>query len=152
MLANDLVRYAVLPPQNGSATPEEELALARFQFARIHGERAKSWVVRVSEGLACAVDAALLEGIKACFPKKGKARLASVQPHLMAFYNRSRKRIPREGAWLVLAERERTCVARRSAQGGAGGPQGRAAAVEGRRERERCRASGEPLPALVLTA
>ena len=113
VLANKLVRYAIVPPQNGSATPEEELALARFQFARIHGERAKSWVVRVSEGLACAVDAALLEGIKACFPKKGKARLASVQPHLMAFYNRSRKRIPREGAWLVLAERERTCVARR---------------------------------------
>ena len=49
VLSNHFVRYAVLPAQDGAATPEEELALARFQFAKIHGERAKGWEVRVCE-------------------------------------------------------------------------------------------------------
>jgi hypothetical protein len=150
VLSNHFVRYAVLPEQTGAATPEEELALARFQFAKIHGERAKAWEVRVSEQLACAIDAALLEGLRSCFPKTGKARLASVQPHLMAAYNRARRRIPREGAWLVLAERGRTCLARLAASGWAWVHNGREADADELIERERSRSSGERLPALVL--
>ena len=45
---NHFVRYAIVPAQDGGATPEEELALARFQFSKIHGERAKGWEVRLS--------------------------------------------------------------------------------------------------------
>ena len=149
VLSNHFVRYAVLPQQHG-ISPEEELALARFQFAKIHGERAKAWEVRVCEGLACAIDAALLEGLRSCFPKTGKARLASVQPHLMAAYNRARRRIPREGAWLVLAERGRTCLARLAASGWAWVHNGREADADELIERERSRSSGERLPALVL--
>jgi hypothetical protein len=149
VLSNHFVRYAVLPPQDGSATPEEEIALARFHFTKIHGERVKGWEVRVSEGLACAIDTALLEGLKSCFVKT-KPRLASVQPALMAAYNRARRRIPREGAWLVLSESERTCLARLAPQGWASVHNGREAAAEELIERERSRASGEALPALVL--
>ena len=57
VLSNHFVRYALLPPQD-AVTPEEELALARFQFTKIHGERVKSWEVRVCERLACAIDSA----------------------------------------------------------------------------------------------
>lgn len=148
VLSNHFVRYAVLPEQD--ATAEEELALARFLFGKIHGERAKGWEVRVSEQLACAIDAALLEGLKACFPKSGKARLVSVQPHLMAAYNRARRRIPPEGAWLLLAERDRTCLARLAARGWASVHNGRETDGEELIERERSRASGESLPSLVL--
>lgn len=147
VLSNHHVRYAVVP-RGGAATPEEEMALARFHFTRIHGERAKGWEVRVSEGLACAIDAALLQDIRALF--KGKARLVSVQPSLMHAYNGARRKIPREGAWLVLAEKGRTCLARLAAQGWAwvhNGPQGD---VDELIERERNRSSGEPLPATVL--
>jgi len=155
VLSNHFVRYAVLPEQDGAATPEEELALARFQFAKIHGERAKAWEVRVSPEragaqLACAIDAALLEGLRGCFPKAGKARLVSVQPYLMAAFNRSRRSIPREGAWLLLAEPERTCLARVAPRGWASVHNGRETEAEELIERERSRASGERLPSLVL--
>ncbi|HEX6529500.1 MAG TPA: hypothetical protein VF004_06760 [Burkholderiales bacterium] len=147
VLSNHYVRYAVVPG-GGAAGAEEEIALARFHFTKIHGERAKEWEVRVSDGLACAIDAALLHEIKAVF--KGKARLVSVQPYLMHAYNGARRRIPREGAWLVLAEKGRTCLARLAAHGWAwvhNAPQGD---VDELIERERNRSSGEPLPATVL--
>jgi len=147
VLSNHFVRYAVLPAQQ-AATPDEELALARFQFARIHGERAKSWEVRVSEGLGCAIDAALLAEIRAIFKKDVK--LVSVQPYLMAAYNRSRTRIPREGAWLVLAEPERVCLARLAGRGWASVYNGRETDTDALIERERNRAGGETLPSLVL--
>ena len=143
VLSNHFVRYAVIPALDGAASREEELALARFHFARVHGERVKGWEVRLSPGtrLACAVDAALVEGLKAC---------ASVQPFLMWAFNRWRRRIPRSGAWLVLREPERVCV-------------GMVAGNDWRSvcnthfadhleiiERERRRAAGEALPELVL--
>jgi hypothetical protein len=154
VLSNHFARYALLPAQD-AASAEEELALARFQFVKIHGDRAKAWEVRVSPGhggaaLACAIDSALLQGLKSCFPRTAKARLVSVQPALMAAYNGARRRIPREGAWLVLAERERTCIARLGAKGWASVHNARETDVDGLLERERNRASGEPLPALVL--
>ena len=150
VLSNHFVRYAVLPDRGGAASADEELALARFHLAKIHGDRAKVWEVRVSDGLACAIDAALLEALKACFKAAGKARLVSVQPYLMAAYNRARNRIPREGAWLVLAESGRTCLARLAARGWAWVHNSRETDAEALLERERNRASGEPLPSTVL--
>jgi hypothetical protein len=154
VLSNHFARYTVVPPQEG-ASAEEEVALARFQFARIHGERAKAWEVRISRAgggprLACAIDASLLERLKARFPKGGRARLASVQPALMAAYNALRKRIPRDGAWLLLTEPGRSCLARVAAQGWGSVHNGHDADWEGLIERERSRAGGVALPTLVL--
>lgn len=151
VLSNHFVRYAVLPEHDSATTPEEELALARFHFTKIHGDRVKDWEVRVFDGLACAIDAALLEGIKNAFPRTGKSKLISVQPRLMAAYNAARQRIPREGAWLVLAEPGRTCLARVATRGWASVHNGRETDTEELLERERSRAGGEPLPSLVLT-
>ncbi len=53
VLSNHFVRYAVVPFDSAvSGASEEELALARFHFTKIHGERAKGWEVRMSEGRA----------------------------------------------------------------------------------------------------
>jgi len=155
VLSNHFARYTTVPPQDG-ATPEELVALARFQFAKIHGERARGWEVRLSRPgggarLGCAIDAGLLERLKACFPKGGRARLISVQPWLMAAYNRLRGRIPREGAWLFLAEPGRACLARLAAKGWASVHNVPETDPDLLIERERNRAGGERLPALVLT-
>lgn len=117
VLSNHLVRYAVLPWSDGLATPAEEEAYLRHHFGKIHGERAKAWTLRASEDrrgvprLASAIDTALLEELRGVFPKAGKARLVSVQPELMEAINRWRGAIPSAGAWLVLAEPERACLA-----------------------------------------
>lgn len=149
ILSNHFVRYAIVPRQD-AASADEELALARFHFARIHGERAKSWEVRLSGDVACAIDTALLSELRKVFSKNLK--LVSVQPYLMHAYNQWRPRIPREGAWLVLAEPERVCLARLSARGWASVHNGREADWQQALERERSRASGESLPSLVLRA
>jgi hypothetical protein len=150
VLSNHFVRYAVLPAQGGSATPEEELALARFQFAKIHGDRAKGWEVRACAELACAIDAALLSELRGIFSRHKSVKLVSVQPYLMAAFNRSRRSIPREGAWLLLAERGRTCLARVATKGWASVYNGMETDADELLERERSRASGERLPAAVL--
>jgi hypothetical protein len=117
VLSNHFVRYAVLPWSDGLSTQAEEEAYLRHHFGKIHGERAKAWTLRASEDrrgvprLASAIDSALLEELKSVFPKAGKARLASVQPELMEAINRWRDAIPAAGAWLVLAEPERACLA-----------------------------------------
>ncbi len=116
VLPNALVRYAVVPWSDGVGSPEEEEAYVRHHFARIHGERAKAWVVRASPErrgrprLCSAVDRETIESVKKSFTGK-KTRLVSIQPALMAAFNRVRKHIPREGAWLVLAEEGRACIA-----------------------------------------
>jgi hypothetical protein len=150
VLSNHFVRYALVPPQDGGATADEELALARFHFSRIHGERAKSWEVRLSGEIACAIDTALLSELKGISSKNVK--IVSVQPYLMHAYNQWRPRIPGEGAWLVLAEPERVCLARLSARGWASVHNSRETDWEQVLERERNRASGEHLPSLVLRA
>lgn len=123
VLSNHFVRYAVLPWADGLSTPAEEEAYLRHHFAKIHGERAKGWTLRASEAprgalrLASAIDTALVDALKAAFPKSGKAKLVSVQPELMEAANRWRQAIPAAGAWLVLAEPERACIALHAGHG-----------------------------------
>ena len=117
VLSNHFVRYTLVPSSKGLDRPEEELAFAQYHFAKVHGERSKSWDARLSTGpagaarVASAVDAALLRAIEACFPAGGKARLASVQPYLMCAFNRWRGEIPGKGAWFLLVEPQRSCLA-----------------------------------------
>lgn len=118
VLSNHFVRYALVPWSVALATPAEEQAYLRHHFGKIHGERAKGWLYRASEGrrgeprLASAVDAELVAAIRARFPKGGSARLVSVQPALMHVFNGARAAVPHPGgAWLVIAEADRACVA-----------------------------------------
>ena len=156
VLSSHFVRYAIVPWSDALGTPAEEDAYVRHHFAKVHGERAKGWLFRSSEGprgaprLASAIDRALLDAIKACFPKGGKARLISVQPQLMCKFNEWRSTIPPQGAWVVLAEPDRACIALhaegswRSVQNGKGD-------WRALLDRERHRIDGE-LPSLVLVA
>jgi hypothetical protein len=117
VLSNRLVRYALVPFDAALSGPDEELALARFHFTRIYGERAKSWDLRLSAAapgrprIASGVDEGLVKAIGTCFPVGGRPRLVSVQPYLMAAFNQWRRGIAGDSAWLVLLERSRACFA-----------------------------------------
>ena len=148
--SNRLVRYVVVPRTAGVSGQAEELALARHHFTRVYGERAREWDVRFSRetGLASAVDQALIEQLK---EELKPHRLVSLQPYLMSSFNRLRKRVPRDGAWIVVPEAEATCVALFAKGAWAGVSVSRAASGEAL-ERERVRMGGADAPRTVLTA
>lgn len=154
-LSSHFVRYALVPWTEALATPAEEERYVRHHFTKIHGERAKGWAVRATGAppgeprLASAIDAGLLASLKGIFQGK-QAKLVSIQPALMRRFNAARKDLPKEGAWLVIAEHERACVALH------GGKAWRAVqnakgAWRAALERERHRVEGA-VPSLVLLA
>ncbi len=154
-LSSHFVRYALVPWSEALATPAEEEAYVRHHFARIHGERAKGWAVRAAEAapgeprLASAVDAALVDSLRESFKGK-KAKLVSIQPVLMSRFNAARKALPQDGAWLVLAEPERACIALHGGRGWRS-VQNAKGAWRAALERERHRVEGAA-PSLVLLA
>lgn len=117
VLSNHFVRYALSPYSDQIQGVDQELALARFHFSKVHGEVSRAWDIRLSPAapgasrLASAVDSALVEALRQCFGQAGRPRLASVQPLLMSMFNSADAAIPSSGAWLVMAEPERTCIA-----------------------------------------
>lgn len=117
VLSNHFVRYALVPASDAVQGHHEELALARFHFHKVHGEASQNWEVRLNPAraaaprLACAVDTALMEGLRQLFPRDGSLRLDSVQPLLMSAVNSATTAIPANGAWVVTAESDRACVA-----------------------------------------
>lgn len=117
ILSNHFVRYALVPQSDGVHGAEEEIALARYHFAKLHGEPSRAWDVRLSEPaadgprIACAIDAGLLRSLRECFPRDARPRLISVQPYFAAALNAWRAQFPGSGAWLLLVELERACLA-----------------------------------------
>ncbi|MBI4207141.1 MAG: hypothetical protein HY527_19130 [Betaproteobacteria bacterium] len=117
VLSNHFMRYVVVPASDGVSGVDEAQALVRFHFSKVHGERCRNWDVRLSDArarapqLACAIDAGLLPALRACFPREARPRLVSVQPYLMSAFNCWRRQFPVSGAWLLLLEAERACLA-----------------------------------------
>jgi hypothetical protein len=113
VLADQFVRYALLPWNETLKSTEQWLALARRRFAGLHGAaRAAEWEVKVTETapagpqLSCAVDRALVNGLTHKFSAQG-IKLASVQPFLVAAYNRIRATVGNGSCWVVVEERGR---------------------------------------------
>jgi hypothetical protein len=116
VLSSRFVQYAVIPWSDSLGSTEEELAFARHCFARVHGAEADDWEIKLGcatpgkPRLACAVEQPLIEALNACMePLAGSYR--SLQPHLMASFNRWRTRLGRRPAWLVVAEPGLLCLA-----------------------------------------
>jgi hypothetical protein len=118
VLSNHFARFILVPWSQSLGNAEEETAFVRYRFAKVHGERSKDWEVRLSPAptgstrIASAVDSSLVQAVCAAFPAGVKAKLVSVQPYLMAAFNRWRKHIKAERAWFLLVEPQRACVAR----------------------------------------
>lgn len=122
-LGGAFVRYALLPWSEALVTAAEEEAYVRHHFVAVHGERARAWAVRAAEAapgtarLAAAVDRALVEALVAAVKSQPGVKLVSIQPQLMSRFNAWRGAVPAQGAWIVLAEDGRACIALHGAQG-----------------------------------
>jgi hypothetical protein len=116
VLSNHFVRYVLVPWSDALNGADEELAFARHCFAKVYGDAAADWEVRLSDGkpgvprVASAVDRQLVEALRSAFAQS-KLALRSVQPLLMISFNRWRGEFRRRDAWFIIAERGRYCCA-----------------------------------------
>ena len=115
ILSNHFVRYMLLPWTAALKTESEWLALARHRFSSVHGPTAEDWVIRIAETgrkeprIASAIDRRLLASLEQSV--SGRASLVSVQPYLMAAFNRLRSMIGEASCWLVVEEPGRLTLA-----------------------------------------
>jgi len=116
VLADHFVRYALLPYNETLKTREQWAALASHRFNTLHGPRAAEWQITVTETaplgarLACAVDRALVAKLLEVFAA-ANMRLVSVQPFLVAAFNRIRKSVGNGSCWIVVEEPGRLTLA-----------------------------------------
>lgn len=121
VLSNHFVRYLLMPWSAQITSAEEFRNCAAAMFEDIHGEVAAQWDVTVSAEragtprVAAAVDRTLLEALRAAVGPT-RLRLASVQPYLMAAYNRVARRHTGRDFVFMLVEAGRACIV--AAQGG----------------------------------
>ena len=110
VVADQWVRYAVVPWSDALTSSDERIAHARQLMASIFGDALGDWTVSLSEAppgasrLACAMPTALLESLRE-LTARHRQKLASVQPQLIAAYNSWRHRLPTAtAAWFVTVE------------------------------------------------
>jgi hypothetical protein len=115
ILSSHFVRHALVPWSEHLASDEEKEAWVRHHFIELYGESDVPAEYRWSEErpdelcVATAIDRELLAQIAAAFERSG-LRLRSVQPYLMAAFNRWRRRIRHAPTWLVVPEAGRICI------------------------------------------
>jgi hypothetical protein len=116
VLADQFVRYVLLPWNAALKSAEQWLALARHRLGAVHGAAAADWDVKLTETapsgprLACALDRELLAELAARLVA-ANVRLVSVQPFLVAAFNRIRRAIGNGSCWLVVEEPRRLTLA-----------------------------------------
>lgn len=116
VLSNRFVRYVIAPWQNQVAGADMETGFARHCFRQVYGAAADRWDVRMSPGplgqsrLASAIDQELLDEVRRTFAATG-SKVASIQPHLMAAFNKWRKKLDTRACLFVVAENQfYTCM------------------------------------------
>lgn len=117
ILSNHFVRYALVEHSDQVSTDAEEMALVRHSFSTIYGNDADGWALRLNDAgardglrIACAVDQDFPEALRTRF-NTTKFRLRSIQPYLMAAFNRWCHRFD-GSVWFVLGEPGKLCLAR----------------------------------------
>jgi hypothetical protein len=116
VLADQFVRYALLPFNAALRSSAEWLALARHRFGSLHGARAAEWDVKITETapdgarLACAVERDLIAALAERCVASG-VHLSSVQPFLVAAFNRIRSTVGTGSCWIVVEELGRLTLA-----------------------------------------
>jgi hypothetical protein len=113
VVSSHYVHYAVIPGCKGLATDELN-ELARLVFRNIFGDMSGDWEIRVSPSgdqstLASGVPQAFLKALRDICD--GRGRLHSLQPALMAVFNRARRLIDRNTGTLALVEAGRISLA-----------------------------------------
>ena len=116
VIADSFVRYALLPWNAAVKNDEQWAAVARHRFSSLHGALTAGWDVKITETapqgarLACAVDRGLIEALATAFVSS-QVNLVSVQPFLVAAFNRIRNKVGTGSCWLVVEEPGRLTLA-----------------------------------------
>lgn len=116
VVSNGFARFQLLPWNEDIAGEEEQRSFARHKLAAVYGD-SSDWEIRIAEGnagtenLGCGMHQKLLESITICCNKHG-VRLRSLQPYLMAAYNRVRPELGQGNIWFAVTEPERVCIMR----------------------------------------
>lgn len=115
VLSNHFVRYLLLPWNDQIGSREELGNYARACFESVFGAAAQAWDIRVAPDrlgaprLACAVDRDLLAAVRESIGRS-RLRLVSIQPYLMAAYNRLGRHFGRGDFLFALIEPGRACL------------------------------------------
>lgn len=115
VIADQFVRYALLPWSDTLKTHAQWLALARHRFCAIHGPLAAEWEIKFAETapagprLACAADRQMIDELTAKFVAAG-VHLQSVQPFMITAFNQVRH-LTGGACWLVVEEPGRLTLA-----------------------------------------
>jgi hypothetical protein len=122
VLADCWVRYVVVPWSAEVASADERLAHARQLLASTYGDAVSGWTVRLSDApphcarVACTAPTELLDAVRDLCAKH-KAKLASLQPQLIAAHENWRHCLPASGAWFVTVGDGTLAAARLTASG-----------------------------------
>ncbi|TXT23789.1 MAG: hypothetical protein FD134_1919 [Gallionellaceae bacterium] len=108
-LSNHYLRYSLVPAHPWSMPVAGAQEMVRHCFREVYGEAADGWQICANplpdhgDAVACAVDMALVEGLKAAAEKSG-LRLASLQPYFMTGFNAARRSIGGAAACFAQVE------------------------------------------------
>lgn len=112
VLASRFVRFGLLPWNKEIGSPKELETYSRLRFEEVYGAAAADWVVRMSPEaagrprLAAAMERGLMDGLGECARNAG-FRVCSIQPYLMAAFNRLRHTIGTDDFIFAVAEPDR---------------------------------------------
>lgn len=153
-------RFCLVPWSDAIGHPRERDAYARACFEHLYGQPLDDWRIVLSAEpagvarIATALPEGLLQGLQA-LGQESRLRLRSVQPYLMAAYNRSLAQLEQGDFLFVLAEPRRSVLLLAAggawqqvlAQGCADNDQALQALIE-----RTCELYGERLPRIYLHA
>jgi len=117
VLSDHWVRYAMVPWTAEVKSAGERLTHARQLLLSMYGELVSQWEVCVSESpplcprVACTIPAGLIADLRTLCAKHA-AKIASLQPHLVASYASWRHVLPRNNAWFVTVDQGSLAAAR----------------------------------------
>lgn len=109
VISNHYMRYRLAPAPPLSMRSADVQALMQHCFRETYGDVAGDWQIRANplpdggDVVACAVDKALMEGLRAAAGKAG-LKLVSAQPYFMSGFNAVCRRITGAAACFVQAE------------------------------------------------
>ena len=123
VIADQWVRYSVLPWSDALTSASEQMAHARELMAGVFGADMGDWTVTLSDAppgssrLASAMPTELLLALRGCATRH-RLKLVSVQPRLIASYNTWRHVLPADAAaWFVTVEEGSLAALRLSREG-----------------------------------
>lgn len=109
VIGDHWARYAMVPWSSALRDESERKSHARHVLASVYGEPSGGWALaissyaRASARVVSAIPTGMLEDIRSMLDAR-RLRIVSMQPQLVAAYNRWRHRLPRCAAWFVSVD------------------------------------------------